>query len=108
MADISTVDDKGVKAIVIANVDFRKLGSVATALLQFNEVRKIFVTTGNSNLAIEITSKTVRSFHEFLTAKLSNIRGLSVASSNMVTQVMMGKKKRLIDLTPVKYSDPEL
>jgi len=103
MAGIHTTEAKGVKAIVIANVDFRKLGSVAAALLQFNEVRKIYVTTGKSNLAIEITAKTVKSFHEFLTVKLSNIQGLSVASSNMITQIMKsnGKTMKPLDLRQV-------
>jgi len=83
-------EDKGIKAIVIANVDYRKLVSVVAELLQLKEVRKIYVTTGKSNLAIEITAKTVKSFHEFLTVRLSSIQGLSVASSNMVTQILKG------------------
>jgi len=103
MAGIHAPEDKWVKAIVIANVDFRKLGSVAAALLQFNEVRKIYVTTGKSNLTIEITAKTVKSFHEFLTAKLWNIQGLTVASSNMITQIIKsnGKTTNPLDLHQV-------
>jgi len=106
MAGIRTPEDKEVRAIVIANVDSRKLGSVAKALLQFNEVRKIYVTTGKSNLTIEITAKTVKSFHELLTAKLSNVEGLSVASSNMITQVMKSNGKTMNRLGSYQVQRP--
>jgi len=99
-AGIRTQEDKGVKAMVIANVDSGKLSSVATALLQFDEVRKIYVTTGKSNLTIEITAKNVKSFHELLAAKLSNIEGLSIASSNMITQIIESKDKTMNRLDP--------
>lgn len=107
MAWIRTQEDEGVKAIVVANADFRKLSSVAKALLQFSEVRNIYVITGKSNLAIEITAKTVRSFHEFLTVRLSNIEGLSIVSSNMITQMMKSNGKTMNPLDSAKYSDSE-
>jgi len=84
-----------VKAIVVANADSRKLDSVAISLLQLNEVRKIYLTTGKSNLMIEVATKTVKSFHEFLTAKLSGIEGLSVALSNMVIQTVKNRKRTM-------------
>jgi len=93
-------EDEEVEAIVIANVDPRKLNSAATALLQFDEIRKIYVTTGESNLTIEITTKTLKSFHEFLTSKVSKIEGLSVASSNMVTQTIKSEDKTMSRFDP--------
>ncbi len=94
MAGNRTVKDNEVKAMVVANVDSRKLDSVAGALLQFNEIRKIYLTTGRSNLTIEVTVQTVKSFHELLTGKLSSIEGLSITSSDMIIQTMKSGKKR--------------
>ena len=95
MAGNRTAKNSEVRAMVVANVDSRKLDSVAGALLQFNEIRKIYLTTGRSNLTIEVTVKTVKSFHELLTAKLSSIEGLSVASSNMIIQTMKSRKRTM-------------
>jgi len=95
VAEIHVAGGNEVRTIVVASADSRKLDSVARSLLQFNEVRKIYLTTGKSNLTIEVTTKTVKSFHELLTTKLSSIEGLSVASSNMVIQTMRSRKETM-------------
>jgi len=95
VAEIHVAGENEVRTIVVANADSRKLDSVARSLLQFNEVRKIYLTTGKSNLTIEVATKTVKSFHELLTTKLSSIEGLSVASSNMVIQTMRSRKETM-------------
>lgn len=95
VAEIHVAGENEVRTIVVASADSRKLDSVARSLLQFNEVRKIYLTTGKSNLTIEVTTKTVKSFHELLTTKLSSIEGLSVASSNMVIQTMRSRKETM-------------
>jgi len=95
VAEIHVAGENEVRTIVVASADSRKLDSVARSLLQFNEVRKIYLTTGKSNLTIEVTTKTVKSFHELLTTKLLSIEGLSVASSNMVIQTMRSRKETM-------------
>jgi len=95
VAEIHVAGENEVRTIVVASADSRKLDSVARSLLQFNEVRKIYLTTGKSNLTIEVATKTVKSFHELLATKLSSIEGLSVASSNMVIQTMRSRKETM-------------
>jgi len=100
MAGIRTAKDNEVKAMVLANVDSRKLDSVAAVLLQFSEIRSIYLTTGRSNLTIEVAVQTVKSFHELLTGKLSSIERLSITSSDMIIQTMKSGKKAMNRLDP--------
>ncbi len=82
--DIDKVE-KGVAALLMLKVELAKVNSIVEKLVPLDEVRSIFLSTGQANLIVRVATSSNESFQDFLNERVASL-GVDVVSSEVITR----------------------
>ena len=88
--------DQGIYALINLRVDPSNIDEVSSRLKDMEEVRCIFMVTGESNVTIRIVLDSMKSFQEFLTTKISTLPSVQLVSSNVITKTVKEEQSVII------------
>ena len=83
--DLEKIEGR-VSALILLKVDLQELEDVTKRLVPLEETRSIFVTTGEANLVVKITSSSNEKIQSFLGSQISGLKGVSVVSTQIITR----------------------
>lgn len=75
-------------ALVSLKVELAKLDSAVSTLSALEEVRNIFITTGDTNLVIRVALPSNTALQDFLGSKISSLESAKLVSSQIITKTM--------------------
>ncbi len=75
-----------VSALILLKVNLPELERVLKNLSVTEQIRNIFVTTGEANLVIRVVSSSNEEIQNFLVSRISILKGVSVVSSQIITK----------------------
>ncbi len=75
-------------ALISLKVDLPKLDAAVATLSALEEVRNVFVTTGDSNLVIRVALPSNMALQDFLGSKISPLESAKLVSSQIITKTM--------------------
>ncbi len=75
-------------ALISLRVELQKLDSTIGRLSALDEVRNIFVTTGDANLVIRVALPSNTALQEFLGSKIATLESTHLVSSQIITKTM--------------------
>jgi len=75
-----------ITSVMMADVDLQQIDSICQTLSELDEVREIYLTTGDHNLILKISVYDVSELQELAQQKLAGIQGLKIASSYVLTK----------------------
>jgi len=78
----------GTAALILLNVDLSKIGSVAGDLAALEEVRNIFVTSGEANMLLRVVTSRNEDLQDFLDSKIANLKGARLVSTQVITRTL--------------------
>lgn len=81
--DIEKVENMAF-AIILLKVEFDRLDEVVSRLNSFDEVRNIYVTSGDSNLIIRVVAQDAKSIHSFLNEHIANLDHVKITSVQII------------------------
>lgn len=84
--DIDKVE-KGVAALMMLKVELAKVNSVVEKLAPLDEVRSIFLSTGQANLIVRVATSSNEAFQDFLSERIA-LLGVDVVSSEVITRTV--------------------
>lgn len=84
--DIDKVTN-GLSAIVTLRVDDIAIQETASKFAELNEVRSIFLTTGESNIMLRLITNDAKDLQEFISSKTKEFGNIKVISSQIITKV---------------------
>ncbi len=84
--DIDKVE-KGVAALLMLKVQLAKVNSVVEKLAPLDEVRSIFLSTGEANVIVRVAASSNEAFQDFLNEKVASL-GVDVVSSEVITKTV--------------------
>lgn len=84
--DIDKVE-KGVAALLMLKVELSKVNSVIEKLAPLDEVRSIFLSTGEANAIVRVAASSNESFQDFLNERVASL-GVDVVSSEVITRTV--------------------
>jgi len=90
-----------VSALILLRVDLPELENVLKNLSVVEEVRNIFVTTGEANLMIRAVSSSNEEIQNFLVTRVSILKGVSVVSSQIITKTFKDEQGALLISRPI-------
>jgi Lrp/AsnC family transcriptional regulator for asnA, asnC and gidA len=98
IAPILDVDrvEAGVAALLMLRVEPSKLDSVVKKLMPLDEVRNIFVTTGQANMIVRVATRSNRLLQDFLGQKLAPL-GVEVLSSEIIIRTAKDEQGIALD-----------
>ena len=79
-------------------MDSSKIDEVSSRLAEMEEVRCVFMVTGESNLTIRIVVDSMKSFQEYLTTNISALPSVQLVSSNVITRIV--KEEQAVIIRP--------
>lgn len=87
-APVISVDkvERGTSALIFLRTDLNKVATTIDGLRDLNEVRNIFVTSGEANIVIRVTLSGGRQLNDFMESSLGSLKGTRVVSSEMIIQ----------------------
>lgn len=85
--DVERIEDH-TSALISFKVDLGHLEKMALYLSEFDEVRNIFVTSGDSNLIIRLVTPDNKSLQEFLNKHIAGLKGVNVMSSQIIMKTV--------------------
>lgn len=77
-----------ITALISLRVELPKLDSAISSLSALDEVRNVFVTTGDANLVMRVALPTNNALQDFLGSKISSMDGAQLVSSQIITKTM--------------------
>lgn len=77
-----------ISTLIQLKVELPKLSAVVSSLAQLEEVRSIFVTTGEANLVLRAVIQSNKGLQDFLEANIAKLDGVSVVSSQVITRTV--------------------
>jgi len=80
--------EHGIYVLINLRVDASKIDEVSSRLSEMEEVRCVFMVTGESNLTIRAVIEGMKSLQEFLTAKVAALPTVQIVSSNVITRIV--------------------
>lgn len=89
---------ESVTALISLKINVSNLEETVKQLSQMSEVKGAYLTLGDSNVTLMVTSDSVSSLQDFIASKLASIGNLTVVSSNIVSKVV--KEDQTVDLKP--------
>ncbi len=75
-------------ALISLKVELPKLDATIATLSALEEVRNVFVTTGESNLVIRVALPSNMALQDFLGSKISSLESTELVSSQIITKTM--------------------
>ena len=85
--DIDKVE-RGVAALIMLKVPLSKVASVAASLAPLEEVRSIFVATGEANMIVRVVTHSIDRLQDFLDSTIAPLEGVSMVSSQVITRTL--------------------
>jgi DNA-binding Lrp family transcriptional regulator len=76
--------DDNVTAIITLRVDTKEVDSVARTISENENVRDLFLVTGDTDLVLKATFKNYQDFKEFVVGTVGGIKGVIDTSTGMV------------------------
>ena len=80
--------EHGVFVLINLKVDTSKIDEISSRLAEMEEVRCVFMVTGESNLTIRVVTDSMKSLQEFLTKKIAGLQDVELISSNVITRIV--------------------
>lgn len=87
---------EGIIALITFRVDNSNLEEIAKKLSEINEIRSIFLTTGESNLMLRIILKDSKDLQGFISSKIKEFGNIQVISSQIITQTIKDEQGIII------------
>lgn len=84
--DIDKVE-KGVAALLMLKVELSKVNTVLEKLAPLDEVRSVFLSTGQANLILRVATSSNETFQDFLNERIASL-GVDVISSEVITRTV--------------------
>ncbi len=97
LLDTSKIQET-VTALISLKVHVSNLEEAVNQLSQMSEIKGAYLTLGDSNVTLMVTSDNVSSLQDFISRKLASVGNLTVVSSNIVSKVV--KEDQTVDLKP--------
>jgi DNA-binding Lrp family transcriptional regulator len=85
--DIDKID-RGIAALMDLRVDLNKIGSAAATLTPLEEVRNVFLSTGEANMIVRVVTRSSESLQDFIDSVIAPLDGVHLLSSQMLTRTM--------------------
>jgi Lrp/AsnC family transcriptional regulator for asnA, asnC and gidA len=77
----------GTSALIYLRVELNRINGTIDRLRELDEVRSIFVTSGQANLVIRLALPEGESLDGFMNLSLGTLKGIAVISSEMILQI---------------------
>jgi DNA-binding Lrp family transcriptional regulator len=87
---------EGITALITFRVEDISLEATALKLSELDEVRSIFLTTGESNLMLRIILKDSRDLQDFISSRVKEFGNIQVLSSQIITQTIKDEQGIII------------
>jgi len=87
----------GLSAIVTLRVDDNSIQEIASNLAEFDAVRSIFLTTGESNIMLRLITNDAKELQDFISNKTRELGEIKVISSQIITQVPKDEQGVLLE-----------
>ena len=84
--DIDKVE-KGVAALLMLKVELAKVNSVLERLAPLDEVRSVFLSTGEANVIVRVAASSNEAFQDFLNQRVASL-DVDVVSSEVITKTV--------------------
>lgn len=84
--DIDKVE-QGVSALLMLKVELAKVNSVVEKLAPLDEVRSVFLSTGEANVIVRVATSSNESFQGFLNERVASL-GVDVVASEVITRTV--------------------
>jgi len=88
--------EHGVFVLINLKVDTSKIDGISSRLAEMEEVRCVFMVTGESNLIIRVVSDSMKSLQEFLTRKIAAFQDVELVSSNLITRIFKEEQRVVV------------
>ncbi|MEM3088082.1 MAG: Lrp/AsnC family transcriptional regulator, partial [Candidatus Bathyarchaeia archaeon] len=82
-----------ITAIVIADVDLQHIDQACEGLSQFDEIREIYLSTGEGNMIMKVVVDDMPKLQEFEQQKLSKVQGIKPLSRLVVTKTIKEEQR---------------
>lgn len=80
--------EQGTTALLSLRIPPVKIDEVTSKLAELEEVRGLYLTTGESNLILKVALPNLEDLQEFIKDKLGALKGLDFLSSSLVTKIL--------------------
>jgi DNA-binding Lrp family transcriptional regulator len=78
--------ERGTSALIFIRTELNKISRTIGKLRELDEVRNIFVTSGEANIVIRVALPSGGYLNEFMESSLGTIEGIKVISTEMIIQ----------------------
>ena len=78
--------ERGVAGLILLKADLQELESAVKSLAALEEVRNVFVTTGEANLVLRVVASSNEKIQDFLGLQVSRLEGVTLVSSQIITR----------------------
>jgi Lrp/AsnC family transcriptional regulator for asnA, asnC and gidA len=87
-APVLSIDkvERGTSALIFIRAELNKVSRIIDKLRELDEVRNIFVTSGEANIVIRVALPGEEHLNEFMESSLGTMEGIRVISSEMIIQ----------------------
>ncbi|MDG6990855.1 MAG: winged helix-turn-helix transcriptional regulator [Nitrososphaerota archaeon] len=79
--------ERGVAALLMLRVELPKVSQVIEKLVPLEEVRSVFLSTGEANMVVRVAASSNASFQDFLNERVAPL-GVQVLSSEVITKTI--------------------
>ena len=90
-----------VSALILLKTDLSELENVLKNLTAIEDIRNIFVTTGEANIVIRVVSPSNEGIQNFLVSEISSLKGVSVVSSQIITKTFKDEQGAPLTSRPI-------
>jgi Lrp/AsnC family transcriptional regulator for asnA, asnC and gidA len=85
--DLSKIESQ-VNALVYLKVDPSYLMNIASSLSSHVEIKNVYTTTGENNIALNLSLDSVERLEEFVRQEISQIEGIKSLSYHIITKII--------------------
>jgi Lrp/AsnC family transcriptional regulator for asnA, asnC and gidA len=82
-----------ITAILTADADLQHINQICEDLSRFDEIREIYLTTGEHNMIMKVVVDDIPELQEFEQQKLSKVQGIKPLSSYVVTKTIKEEQR---------------
>lgn len=99
IAPIYNVDklDKGFGALLWLKVKASKVVDVASEVSKLDEVKSVFITTGESNLLLKIWGESYDNIQHIMSEKIDILEDIQITSTQMITKTLKDEQGIVIE-----------
>jgi len=88
--------EQGITTIINLRVEPPKLAEVADALSKIERVRSVYLTTGESNLALRVITDTAEGLQSFINEEIAKLPGTITISTVVITRTVKDEQGVII------------